>query len=268
MKTTAITPELDLAREAARVGGEVVRGHFRQGVEVRHKGPVDLVTVADTESEQAIVDLIRERFPDHAVLAEESHHDATDAEHLWIVDPLDGTTNFAHGIPHFAVSIAYYHQGRPQCGVVHKPIDGTWYEAVRGGGAFVDGRPARVATHERLDEALIGVGFYYDRGAMMECTLRAIRELFGCNIHGIRRFGTAALDLCHVGLGLYGGYFEYKLSPWDFAAGRLFVEEAGGRVTTCVGDELPVGTCTVAASNGRLHEALLNIVREHVPTGA
>ncbi|MHC5112836.1 MAG: inositol monophosphatase family protein [Planctomycetota bacterium] len=267
MEATLTTPELDTARDAARTGAAIVSRHFHRGVEVHRKGPVDLVTAADTESEQAIVDLIRARFPDHAVLAEEAHRDATDAEHLWIVDPLDGTTNFAHGIPHFAVSIAYYRHGRPECGVVHKPIDGTWYEAVRGQGAFVDGRPARVAAHARLDEALVGVGFYYDRGAMMECTLRAIHALFGCNVQGIRRFGTASLDLCHVGIGLYGGFFEYKLSPWDFAAGRLFVEEAGGRVTTCLGDELPVDTCTVAASNGLLHEALLDIVREHVPTG-
>ncbi|MCP3902178.1 MAG: inositol monophosphatase, partial [Planctomycetes bacterium] len=165
----------------------------------------------------------------------------------------------------FTVSIAYYRDGRPECGVVYEPINGTWYEAVRGQGAFLDGQPARVAGHERLDETLVGVGFYYDRGEMMEATLRAIHALFGSGIHGIRRFGTASLDLCRVGIGLYGGFFEYELSPWDFAAGRLFVEEAGGRVTTCRGDELPVAATTVAASNGTLHEPLLNIVSKHVP---
>lgn len=116
---------------------------------------------------------------------------------------------------------------------------------------------------EWLDETLIGVGFYYDRGAMMEATLAAIRDLFHQNIHGVRRFGTAALDLCHVGCGLYGAFFEYQLSPWDFAAGRLFVEEAGGKVTTCRGDVLPIEQTSVLASNGTLHAAVLEIVRRH-----
>ncbi len=255
--------ELQVAREAARLGGEIVAGHYRCGVAVRSKAASELVTDADLESEQAIVALIGREFPEHAVLGEEEHAADVSAEHLWIIDPLDGTTNFAHQVPHFAVSVAYYRGGEPVCGVVTNPVRDDWYEAVRGGGAMHNGKRVQVASHARLDETLIGVGFYYDRGAMMEATLAAIRDLFRQSIHGIRRFGTAALDLCHVGCGLYGAFFEYQLSPWDFAAGRLFVEEAGGRVTTCRGERLPLQKSSVLASNGTLHEAVLEVVRRH-----
>jgi myo-inositol-1(or 4)-monophosphatase len=262
------TPELDVAREAARRGAEIVCRHHRDGVTMRSKGVSDLVSDADTESEEAIVEVIRRAFPDHAILAEESHRGDAGAEHLWIVDPLDGTTNFAHRIPHFAVSIAYYRAGRAECGVVHNPVRGDWYLAVRGRGAFHDGSPIYVDPSAGLNDVLVGVGFYYDRGAMMEATLAAIHELFGRSIHGIRRFGTASLDLCQVATGVYGAFFEYELSPWDFAAGRLIVEEAGGRVTTCRGDDLPLARSTLLASNGHLHEAMLEIVGRHAPTVA
>jgi myo-inositol-1(or 4)-monophosphatase len=256
--------ELHVAREAARVGGAILAGHYERGVEVRSKHAADLVTDADIESERAIVDLLRREFPGHAILAEEAYTADAGAEHLWVVDPLDGTTNFAHHVPHFAVSVAYYQRGAPICGVVWNPARDDWYEAVRGAGATHNGRPARVSTEAALSQSLIGVGFYYDRGAMMEATLAAIRDLFRQQIHGIRRFGTAALDLCQVGCGLYGAFFEFQLSPWDFAAGRLFVEEAGGRVTTCAGAPLPLEKSTVLASNGLLHETVLEIVGRHL----
>ena len=257
--------ELNVAKQAARAGGEIVARYFREGVTIRTKESYNLVSDADLESEQAIGRVIKQAFPDHEVLGEELHSADTEAEHLWIVDPLDGTNNFAHQIPHFAISVAYYRNGEPVCGVIYNPVRGDWYEAVRGEGAFHNGTPARVANHQRLDEALISVGFYYDRGAMMEATLAAVRDLFFKQIHGIRRFGTASLDLSQVGSGLFGAFFEYELSPWDFAAGRLFVEEAGGKVTTCEGEPLPIAKTTLLASNGDLHEAVLEVVREHLP---
>lgn len=254
------------ARQAARVGGEILANRFRGQTSVRSKSAsVDLVTDTDVEAEQAIIDFIRGACPGHSILAEESHSETPDAEHLWVIDPLDGTTNFAHGIPHFAVSIAYYREGVAECGVVWNPLRDDWFEAQRGQGARCNGKPARVGANTRLDEVLVGVGFYYDRGAMMEATLAATADLFRRNIHGIRRFGTASLDLCHVGTGLYGAFFEYELSPWDFAAGRLFVEEAGGRVTTCEGGPLPLGKTHVLASNGKLHAVALEIVSGHLP---
>ena len=257
--------QLEVAKQAARVGGEIVLRHFRDGVAIRTKGTANLVSQADIESEQAIVEVIRQAFPDHAVLGEESNRDDPEAEHLWVIDPLDGTNNFAHRIDHFAISIAYYCGGQPSCGVVYNPLRGDLYEAVRGQGALYNGSSAHVSEHSGLGEVLIGVGFYYDRGAMMEATLAAIRDLFGRQIHGIRRFGTASLDLVQVGIGGFGAFFEYDLSLWDFAAGRLFVQEAGGQVTTCTGDPLPMARTSLLASNGRLHQAVLEVIRPHLP---
>ncbi len=264
MAAIAATRELEIAREAARCGGEILRDQFRRAIAVRTKHTVELVTDADLASEAAIVALIRRTFPNHEILGEEGQTADLSADDLWIVDPLDGTTNFAHQVPHFAVSIAYYRQGAPQCGVVWNPIRDDWYEASAGQGAWHNGERVSVSQAAQLSDVLVGVGFYYDRGAMMEATLAAIADLFRQQIHGIRRFGTAALDLCHVGTGLYGAFFEYQLSPWDFAAGRLFVEEAGGRVTTCAGDALPLAKSHVLASNAALHESMLTIVRRHL----
>jgi myo-inositol-1(or 4)-monophosphatase len=260
--------ELSTASEAARAGGEVLMKYFQTGIIADHKNDSEtynLVSIADVEAEQAIVEVIRREFPDHAVLGEESHRDDVNSEHLWVVDPLDGTNNFVHGIPHYAVSIAYYHNGKPQCGVVFNPSRGDWYEATHGGGAFHNGKRVSVCETETLDKVLVSVGFYYDRGEMMEATLAAVRDLFHAKIHGIRRFGTAALDLVQVGCGLFGAYFEYQLSPWDFAAGVLFVEEAGGRVSTSLGEPLPLGKTDLLASNGRLHDQVQRIVGPHLP---
>lgn len=262
---TAHSNMLDVARQAAQAGGDVLSRYFRQGVTVRTKESYNLVSDADIQSEQAIVAVIRRAFPDHAVLGEEEHQGDAGAEHLWVIDPLDGTNNFVHHIGHFAVSIAYYHAGQPQCGVIFNPARGQWFTAVRGEGAFADGQPARVAGEDSLQKVLVALGFFYDRGAMMEATLDAMRELFQAHVHGIRRMGTASLDLVQVGCGMFGAFFEYELAPWDFAAGRLFVEEAGGRVTTCEGKPPPVASSSILASNGLLHAEMLKIVRRHLP---
>lgn len=259
------TLELTVAQEAARAAGVILTRYFHDGVAMRSKDVANLVSDADIEAERAIVEVIRSTFPSHEVLGEEVHEGDASAEHVWVVDPLDGTNNFAHKLAHFAVSIAYYRAGRAECGVILNPLRDEWHVAVRGQGATLNGRRVRVSDETRLTEALVGVGFYYDRGAMMEATLAAIGDLKRNGIHGIRRFGTASLDLSMVALGNYGGYFEYELSPWDFAAGRLFVEEAGGRVTTARGEPLPLARSSVLASNGTLHEALLEIVRSHHP---
>lgn len=257
--------ELILAKDAAQSAGEIIARYFREGVTMRTKESFNLVSDADVEAEQAIVECIRRAYPTHEILAEEEHPHDGDAEHLWVIDPLDGTNNFAHKIPQFAVSIAYCHRGRPMCGVIYNPIRQEWHTAVRGEGAFVNGRRARVGETARLDLTMVGVGFYYDRGVMMEATLSAIRDFFRKHIHGIRRFGAASLDLCSVGLGMFGAYFEYELAPWDFAAGWLFVEEAGGRVTTCNGRPLSLSRTDLLASNGLLHDVSLEIVERHLP---
>lgn len=254
---------LTTARRAAEAAGEVLSQSFRQGFSVRSKAPGDLVTDADLAAEACIAEIISAEFPHHHILGEEQHHSAIDVEHLWIVDPLDGTTNFAHGIPHFAVSIAYCRNGDLQCGVIFNPIRNDCYIAERGGGAFHNDRQIHTGQGRTMSDVLIGVGFYYDRGVMMEATLSAIRDCFHGGIHGIRRFGTASLDMAQVACGQFGGYFEYELNPWDFAAGRLLVEEAGGIVSTCTGSPLPLARSSVLAAGPDIHKPLLAITSQH-----
>ncbi|MGV3482935.1 MAG: inositol monophosphatase family protein [Planctomycetaceae bacterium] len=264
----------ETAKDAARLAGaELMRYFAQEWLEVRDKSAVggatfDLVSDADLAAEQIIASRIRQSFPDHALLGEESlghGADFRDAEHLWVIDPLDGTNNFAHRLPHFAVSIAYYHRGTAVVGVIYNPATDQWFTASRGEGAFFGDLRVSVCADESLSKVLVGCGFYYDRGEMMRKTLATIEELFSLNIHGIRRMGAASLDLCMVGCGQFGGYFEYRLSPWDFAAGRLFVEQAGGVVTDAQGRPLPLASSSVLASNGRLHEAMLAVTAKHHP---
>ena len=257
--------ELEIAKAAAVAGGEVLAGYFRQGVVMRTKQACDFVSDADVEAERAIADVISKAFPHHAILGEEERKADISAEHLWVIDPLDGTTNFAHDIPHFAVSIAYYYRGEPIVGVVYNPARTDWFHATKGGGAYSGETRLSVASHTSLSQSLVGVGFYVDRTAMLEPTLASIRDLFAEQIHCIRRFGSAALDLAHVATGLYGAYFEYQLSPWDFAAGRLIVEEAGGRVTNCRGEKLLLERSSILASNSLLHDAVQKIVGKYHP---
>lgn len=259
------TPELDVACAAARTAGDLLANYFGSDFTVRTKESYNLVSDADVDAEKAIVRVIQEAFPAHAILGEEEQKDDVGSEHFWVIDPLDGTNNFVHAIPHFAVSIAYHHLGVPQCGVVFNPIRNDWYIAARGQGARANGNVATVSPADDLKQILVGLGFYYDRGAMMEATLDCMRELFQAHVHGLRRMGTASLDLCQVGCGMYGAFFEYELAPWDFAAGRLFVEEAGGKVTDCRGNELPLARTSLLASNTKVHDAVLSIVEKRCP---
>lgn len=268
MDTRTLEEYLATAKSAALQAGDVLMGYFNNGVVIRDKvdqggSSYDLVSDADLEAEQRIATVLRQAYPQHELLGEETLVGATDAEHLWIIDPLDGTNNFAHHLPHFAVSIAYYFRGEPQVAVVYNPARNDWYTAIAKQGAFHNGKPVVVSAADQLSKVLVGCGFYYDRGAMMRATLAAIADLFEAQIHGIRRFGTASLDLCQVGAGQFGGFFEYQLSPWDFAAGRLFVEAAGGIVTTAQGNPLKLEKTSLLASNAKLHPNLLAITSRH-----
>ena len=262
---------LDAAIKAAQLGGEVLNRYLSEGVQMRDKSSAggktyDLVSDADLDSEKAIGEYLGNLFPDHELLGEEDLDGDVNADHLWVIDPLDGTNNYAHGIPHFAVSIAHYHFGKPTVGVIFNPARNDLFTAAENQGAYRNGQQVKVCDSDSLAQTLVGCGFYYDRGAMMRSTLNAVEEFFGHDIHGIRRFGTASLDLCQVGCGQFGAFFEYQLSPWDFAAGRLFVEEAGGRVTDGRGDPLPLEMSSVVASNGRLHDLAIGITAKHHPT--
>jgi myo-inositol-1(or 4)-monophosphatase len=269
--------ELEVAEEAARSGGAVAMRFFREGPAVSSKemdGKVtgyNLVTEADVASERAIVDVIRRSFPGHAVLGEELNggdgvSDAVlGARDLWIVDPIDGTNNYVHGVPHFGVSVAYYRGGEAACGVMGNPSRNEWFLTSRGEGAYKDGTRVHVNANPRLEEALVAFGHYYDRGGMMDATFSAVRDLLLREIHGVRRMGAATLDLAYVAIGHFAAYFEYELAPWDFAAGRLFVEEAGGRVTDGRGAPLPLARTSLVASNGLIHDAVLEIIAARHP---
>jgi len=254
------TPEI--ARLAATAAGNVLTEYFNNGVVMRTKSAsIDLVSDADINAERAVAEVIRNAFPDHSILGEEENSGSPDAEHLWIVDPLDGTTNFAHGIPQFAVSIAYYHNGIAETAVVFNPVYEDWYTASKGQGAFLNGRRLSVCSAAQLNESVIATGFYYDRGADMEATLASMNRLLRKQIHGIRRFGAASLDLAMTAAGQFSAYFEYQLGLWDFAAGRLLVEEAGGKVTTCTGEALPLQKSSLLAASPALYDQVLNEVR-------
>lgn len=257
-----VSPELDVAVRAARAGAEVLLRWRKSTLEVRSPSP-NFVTAADIEAERAVCATIREAFPDHAIFSEEAGRDKRQSAWLWVVDPLDGTTNFVHGIDQFAVSIALYRAGQPQLGVILRPASDDWFIAVSGNGAWRNGQRVQVSPAQQLEEALLGVGFYYDRGQMMRATLDAMATLFSQGIRGFRRMGAASLDLCMVGCGQLAGYFEFELSPWDFAAGQLFVTEAGGRVTDCAGHSLGLQRSSVLASNAALHDKLLQFVGLH-----
>jgi len=257
-------PQLETAMEAVDLGAKVLCERYQTTVQIETKGLANFVTEADLSSEKIIVQTIRNRYPEHAIISEESHSDRADAQDLWIIDPLDGTSNFMHGIPHFAVSVGYYRNGQPELGIVCNPIRDDWYIAVRGQGAWHNGVRQQVSVADRIDATMITCGFYYDRGSMMQATLDTIGDFFRSNIHGMRRFGAAALDLCNVGCGHYGLFFEYKLHPWDFAAGQLFLSEAGGKATDCDGLSLPLHQSTsICATNSLLHQQALQIISPH-----
>ena len=257
--------ELAIALDAANAASEIIESYaasgFQQETKVVDDTEMGLVTKADLEAEKTIVEMIRKSFPDHSFLAEETYAQTQTAEHLWIIDPIDGTNNFAHGIPHYSVSIAHYQGGIAKCGVIANPATGEVFWTEQGRGAWLGNKQVYVRSDTSLNEAIVATGFYYDRGKMMQETLASIEKLFQNNIRGIRRFGSAALDLAYVGCGRYSAFFEYQLHPWDFAAGKLFVEEAGGRATTCRGDSIPLESTTMLASNGTLHDLTLDVIR-------
>lgn len=265
MEHSEHSPPLDLdhvrrvACESALAGAEILLKYFGQ-VQVFEKSTQNLLTTADLESEQTIAAAVRNAFPDHAYLGEEAYAaTATDVDHLWVVDPLDATNNFAHGIPHFCISIAYAYRGRMQVGVVYDPIRREMFAATRGQGAELNERPIHVSTPADIRQAIVATGFYYERGHVMERTLDALRELFRANIRGMRRMGAAALDLSWVACGRMQAFFEYKLAPWDYAAGWLIVEEAGGICTDKSGEPMTIDAGSIIASSPSIHDEMVRL---------
>jgi myo-inositol-1(or 4)-monophosphatase len=257
------------ASEMARAAGALLRKHYERGVVTEYKSEVDLVTVADRESEKLLVDQLRARWPDYGILGEEGTRSQMECEYRWYIDPLDGTTNFAHGFPVFCVSMGLEHRPRgtaPEddgelvAAVIYDPLRDEMFLAEKNRGAYLNGRPIHVSRAETLAESLIATGFpsrkrhgnpnvhFYH-----EMTLRS---------HGVRRAGSAALDLAYTACGRLDGYWEFKLNSWDTAAGVLLVREAGGTVTYIDGSPFHLASLEVLASNGRIHASLVRLFED------
>ncbi len=227
--------------------------------ETHHKGAVDLVTAADEAAEALLRRELLAAFPEDALLAEEGGAAGRpDAPWTWIVDPLDGTTNFVHGLAHFAVSVGLAYRGDPVAGVIHAPAYGRTWHGAAGRGVWLDGRAARVAGTQDVGAALLATGFPYDRRAKARALLGAVERALVA-ARGVRRMGSAALDLAHVASGHFGGFWEQGLKPWDMAAGVALVREAGGRVTGFEGAPWDAADGRIVATNGPLHDAVLAI---------
>lgn len=240
----------DLAREA----GSLLLSYFGK-VTVEYKGEVDLVTEADRSAEKLVVGRIRQQFPKHDLIAEEGSRVETGSDFRWYVDPLDGTTNFAHGYPVFCVSIALEYKGERIAGALFDPCRNELFAAKRGSGSTLNGKPIHVSKVQHLAESLVATGFPSHKRHKNpnihfyhQITLRS---------HGVRRAGSAALDLCNVACGRYDGFWEFNLNPWDTAAGVLLVEEAGGKVTNFTGGPFEIISREVLASNGLIHPEFL-----------
>jgi len=250
-----------VAAEAALRAGAIQRERYGSAIEVSHKGTIDLVTEVDRACEDAILETLRSRVPDHDVVTEETPLERTGARHVWYVDPLDGTTNYAHGYPLFCASLALAVDGAVVAAAVFEPLRQELFTAERGAGAHLNGRRLRVSGAARLIDSMLVTGFPYDVHQRLAETLRLFNRFVGC-ARAIRRDGAAAADLCYVAAGRADGFWEERLQPWDVLAGALVLEEAGGRVSRFDGSALGVTAEEVLASNGAIHDLMLREIAE------
>jgi myo-inositol-1(or 4)-monophosphatase len=256
---------LDVAVEAAREAGRILLAEFARPARITYKGDVDLVTQADQRSEEAIVARLHSRFPRHAIVAEEGGGRESDSRWRWFVDPLDGTTNFAHGYPCFCVSIGLEEEGDLLVGVIYQPVSDELFTAVKGRGAYLNHKRIQVSQVDRLGASLLATGFPSRKRAHIQ-NIEFYRE-FTLRSHGVRRDGSAAMDLAAVACGRFDGFWEFGLHPWDTAAGVLLVREAGGVVTTLAGQPFRVEDHETLASNRLIHDEMRQVaaqVSEHI----
>jgi myo-inositol-1(or 4)-monophosphatase len=241
-------------QQIALEAGDLLMQHFGK-VDIEYKGEVDVVTVADRESEKLIVERLTKLWPDHDLMGEEGARRTSGSDYRWYIDPLDGTTNFAHGYPVFCVSIALEHRGELIAGTVYDPTRREMFAAEKGAGAFLNDRPMRVSKVGTLAESLIATGFPSQK-RHKNPNIHFYHHIT-MKTHGIRRAGSAAMDLAYTACGRYDGYWEFNLNPWDTAAGVLIVREAGGVISDLDGGPFDIASREVVASNGKLHPALL-----------
>ena len=252
---------LQIVEVIARQAGAVLMEGFGNVRQIQQKGAIDLVTEFDKRSEEVIVSSVQKQFPGHAILAEESGHLKTVSEYLWVIDPLDGTTNFAHGIPIFSVSIGLLRNNSPVVGVVYDPFRNEMFSTELGNGAFLNGRPIHVSTCVDLGQAVISTGFPYDLRINPLNNFQQFIQ-FQLRTQAVRHLGSAALDCAWTAMGRLDGYWEFGVKLWDIGAGALLVREAGGRVTSVDGDENFLSGDSILVSNGLLHEQMLRVLKE------
>jgi myo-inositol-1(or 4)-monophosphatase len=254
---------LEFTKELASEAGSIIISYFqgRFGVESKDSAPngIDIVTDADKESERFILSQIRKSFPSHDIMTEETSLERSGSRFLWVVDPLDGTVNFSHSYPQFCVSIALMEHGAIKLGVVFDPVRQEMFWASDGEGAYLSGSPVRVTQSDNLYRCIVGTGFPYDKARSMTNNLREFCAVT-LKTQGIRRSGSAALDLAWVACGRLDGFWELKLKPWDFTAGMLLVQEAGGKVTNRRGRKMKISSQSIVATNSFIHSELLDIL--------
>jgi myo-inositol-1(or 4)-monophosphatase len=261
---------LDVARKAALEAGDLLKGYLGKVGEVEYKAKNSLVTEADRVAEDLIIRLIKKTYPAHGILAEESGIQRQGSNYLWIVDPLDGTTNFAHTYPFFSVSIALEIDGEVKIGLIYDPIKDEMFIGERGGGARMNDKKIVVSDTLKVEESNLCTGFIHTADWMVEENLTHFAN-FIRGARAVRRDGSAALDLCYVACGRYDGFWELGLNPWDTAAGYLIVEEAGGRVTKFGGERYNINDQEIIASNGKIHEEMMNMLssgKRDIPRGS
>jgi len=253
---------LNFAVDVARSAGAIQKSRYEDAtVTVKHKGLLDLVTEVDIECEKLVTESIAEKYRGHGILAEEGTALKNSSDYIWVVDPLDGTTNFAHGFPMFCVSIALVKKGKPVIGVVYDALRDELFTAVTGGGAFLNGKRIKVSQVKGMDDALLATGFPYDLRTNSDNNLDHFNRVM-VNCQAVRRAGSAVIDLCYTACGRFDGYWEKSLFAWDMAAGALIVEEAGGIVTDMSGGPLDLYGKTIAAANRNIHSALLELLTD------
>ncbi|WP_448589009.1 inositol monophosphatase family protein [Thermodesulfobium sp.] len=251
---------IEVIKRCALEAGEILKYYYSNDLNVRFKGKIDMVTDADTSSQERIIDIIKSEFPDDEIIAEESSKNTLNLKSTWIIDPLDGTTNFVHRLPWFAISIAYLHNGDIKLGLIYIPILNELFFAIKGEGAFLNEKRISVSEENCLEKCLVGTGFPYSIHENYEEIVTRFKKVL-INVRGIRRPGAAAQDLAYVACGRFDAFYEDGLKPWDVAAGILLVNEAGGKVTDYKGEEYKIGQSNqILASNLLLHEKIKELI--------
>lgn len=247
--------------EIAKITGEIIRDGFGKNFQIEYKtNEKNLVTEIDKKSEQAIMDFISKKYPTHNILTEESGEHKKDSEYLWVIDPLDGTTNFAHGLPIFAVSIGVMRKNEIIAGVVYDIMTNIFYSSEKGSGAFANDKKLNVSSNENLGLAVLVTGFPYNVADNPDKAFERFESLTK-QARAVRRLGSAAIDFCYVASGVFDGFWEVSLHPWDICAGKLIVEEAGGLVTDFNGKKIDIFSQQILASNKKIHQQLIDGLR-------